>query len=97
MEIQAAMAAVRALVEKLGPFLSPYLGNILALLLHPSILQPEGTIATAADMRTRLSQCIPSRLLLPALLGHLQAAVQVSPCIAQSLNHIQRRLVLQAS
>jgi len=44
-ELAAALSALRALVQQLGPFLSPYLPRLLRALLHPATLArgaPEG-------------------------------------------------------
>ena len=73
-----AFAAVKALVEKLGVFLSPHLSSLLALLLRPGVAISGSPVADiATGIRSQLPAAVPARLMLPALLGHLPLALQV--------------------
>lgn len=79
LEAQAALAAVRALIERLGPYLSPYLADLLALLLQPALTQQQGdTASLAAEARGKMCGGVPPRLLIPALAAHFDKAVQVT-------------------
>jgi hypothetical protein len=76
--VQAALGAVRALLNNLGQYLSPHLGSILALLLDSRLLHSQNSACLlAADVRDRMCQAIPARLLLPALIQHLDTTSQV--------------------
>lgn len=78
MESRAGLAAVKALLDILGAFMSPHLTSILTLLLQATVANPNSPVAdAAAAVRQQLPASVPSRLLLPALLGHLPSAVQV--------------------
>ena len=76
-EIKAALSAVKALVDDLGPFLSPYLTDLLILLLRPETMGLQDAAAEAGRaIRSRLPLAIPTRLLLPALLSQLAPALK---------------------
>jgi U3 small nucleolar RNA-associated protein 10 len=77
LELAAALAALAALVERLGGFLSPHLPALLAILLNPRVLActTAGCDRFAAAVRERLPAAVPPRLLLPALYQRLQ------PCL----------------
>jgi hypothetical protein len=68
-ELAAGLAALRSLVENLGPFLSPYITHMLQLLLHPAVLActPEGCSTLAADICRLLPKTVPARILLNPL------------------------------
>lgn len=76
--MQSALSAVKALVQKLGSFLSPYLGSLLSLLLRKGLVAEENASRQLAEStRSLLSSAVPARLLLPVLLKHLPSAAQV--------------------
>ncbi|KAL4421861.1 hypothetical protein ABPG77_001343 [Micractinium sp. CCAP 211/92] len=78
LELGAALAAVAALVEHLGAFLAPHLPLLLGVLLHPAVLQGSAARCSesAASIRQQLAKGVPTRLLLPPLLGHLEPATE---------------------
>lgn len=82
LELAAGLACKLALVQSpVGPFLSPYLPALLQLLLSGAVLRCRvaGVAQVAAQVREKLPDKVPVRLLLPALLGHLETAVQEGP------------------
>lgn len=72
-ELSAGLAALGALVHRLGPFLSPYLSRALPALLHPATLAHCG--GAAAGVRGALPPAVPARLLLTPLFGALPYAM----------------------
>ncbi|KAL4423978.1 hypothetical protein ABPG75_001279 [Micractinium tetrahymenae] len=78
LELGAALAAVAALVEHLGAFLAPHLPLLLGVLLHPAVLQCSAARCSesAASIRQQLAEGVPTRLLLPPLLAHLEPATE---------------------
>lgn len=85
-EATAALAALAALVDSLGAFLSPYLKDMLALLLHPGLLPQHGTaasgstmvaaaVAAGAGVRASVPSVIPMRLLLEPLFAQLPTSL----------------------
>ena len=69
-----------ALIGNLGPFLSPHLPAVLHLLLDTRLLHPAIPVyPLAAKARGRLCGAVPARLLLPALIHHLDTAIKVGP------------------
>ncbi|KAL0547236.1 hypothetical protein IC582_017165 [Cucumis melo] len=70
---------LEAVVEKLGGFLNPYLGDILDLLvLHPNLVWgSDSKLKLKADsIRKLLTEKIPVRLILPPLLKFFTRAVE---------------------
>ena len=76
-ELAAALAALAALVRSLGAFLSPYLREVLSLVLAPTVLASNsaGCSAAAAAVRAELPTAGPARLLLEPLFAQLPVAV----------------------
>ena len=75
LELEAALSALAALVAHLGAFLSPYLRDILRVILSPLLLGDNQACEVcqklAAQIRGRIPEVIPPRLLLPALAENL--------------------------
>ena len=73
-------------MDQLGQFLNPHLASILALLLRRGMVQdnslpghrPDLIVEVASAIRERVPAVIPPRLLLPALVAHLDSALHVS-------------------
>lgn len=82
-EAQAALAALAAMLEGLGAFLSPYLPELLRLLLSRHLLMctAESCASAAASLRQKLTTVVPARLLLGPLFAQLQPMVQVGPVL----------------
>ena len=94
--MQAALAAVKALVEKLGNFISPYLSSLLTLLLRQRLIARRCRSQEVAEsIRSSLASAIPSRLLLPVLLKQLPSTVQVRLLLICSSDHNQRGLLFR--
>ena len=78
------MTAVKALTDRLGQFLSPYLASALMLLLRSDLLESSAAAADlAAAARTSLTRSVPARLLLPAMIQHFSAALKVPTCLLE--------------
>ncbi|CAM6046465.1 unnamed protein product [Sphagnum compactum] len=74
----AVLKAMEAIVENLGAFLSPYLGDIIGLVtLEPSILTAanEELSKRAAAVRLLIPEKIPARLLLDPLVSSYNRAL----------------------
>lgn len=69
LELASALSAVSALVAKLGAFLAPQLPDVLAVVLHPSVLTCSAAHCTelGAGIRKELAEKVPARLLLAPL------------------------------
>ena len=84
------MAAVKAVVEKLGNFINPYLSSMLSLLLRRGLVVgnpgDNASYALAKSIRSLLAAAVPSRLLLPVLLKQLPSTVQVSLLYSYCMN-----------
>lgn len=76
-ELQSCIAAASALVNNVGQFLNPYLGELLSVLLQPQILSSPALQAPTAAVCAGLTSSVPTRLLLPALVSYLSTALQV--------------------
>lgn len=87
LEAASALAAVRALVNGLQAFLSPYLAALLQLLFSPQLLacKQAGCSEAAAGIRIQLAAAIPARLLLAPLFGYLDSAIKVDVSYAHAL------------
>ena len=87
LEAASALAAVRALVNSLQAFLSPYLAALLQLLFSPQLLacKQAGCSEAAAGIRIQLAAAIPARLLLAPLFGYLDSAIKVGVSYARAL------------
>jgi U3 small nucleolar RNA-associated protein 10 len=80
LQLAGCLAALEALVSGLGAFMSPYLKQLLQLLLHQQVLacSTAGSADAAARLRVALPASIPPRLLLEPL------AFQWDHAVAQS-------------
>jgi U3 small nucleolar RNA-associated protein 10 len=82
LQLAGCLAALEALVSGLGAFMSPYLKQLLQLLLHQQVLacSTAGSAEAAARLRGALPASIPPRLLLEPL------ALQWDYAVAQSFS-----------
>lgn len=80
LELASGLAAVDALVTSVGAFLSPYLKQLLQLLLQPYVLSctPADCSDLAASIREQLPATIPPRLLLEPLFAQWQLVTEVA-------------------
>ncbi|KAF6260626.1 hypothetical protein COO60DRAFT_1700230 [Scenedesmus sp. NREL 46B-D3] len=80
LQLAGCLAALEALVAGLGAFMSPYLKQLLQLLLHKQVLacSTAGGAEAAARLRAALPACIPPRLLLEPLASQWDYAVAQS-------------------
>ncbi|KAK9810295.1 hypothetical protein WJX72_008160 [[Myrmecia] bisecta] len=87
LEAATALAAVAALVDGVGAFLSPYLTALLQLLLAPRLLacSAANCSAGAAAVRRKLPDVIPARLLLGPLFNQLDHALKEGDASASAL------------
>ena len=89
LETASALAAIAAVTEGLGPYLSPYLPRLLALLSSHALLAcgTAGCNSAALSILTQLATAIPARLLLAPLAARFETSLQVRPmeCKAESL------------
>ncbi|KAK9734133.1 hypothetical protein RND81_04G117000 [Saponaria officinalis] len=77
--MSSIIVTLEALVENLGSFLSPYLGDIIELLvLHPDcVSESNAKLKSKADgVRKLLSEKVPVRLTLPAMQNVYAKAVE---------------------
>ncbi|XBI94094.1 hypothetical protein VPH35_030803 [Triticum aestivum] len=75
----SVLATIQVIVQKLGEFVSPYLEEILDLvILHPECAtQIDGKLdVKAADVRGLLTETVPVRLILPPLLNLYSSATK---------------------
>lgn len=77
LELAAALSAVLSLVETLGAFVAPQLGDIFAIILDPTVLSCSFARCseTAARIQTEITKDIPMRLLLAPLSHSLDATM----------------------
>ena len=79
LEMASVLAAIAATSGSLGPYLSPYLPRLLALLPCAPLLacHSAGCSAAAQAILSQLATAIPARLLLAPLAAQLPASLQV--------------------
>lgn len=86
LQLAGCLASLQALVSGLGAFMSPYLKQLLQLLLHKQVLlcSTAGSSEAAARLRAALPASIPPRLLLEPLTSQWDYAVAQSACSSSS-------------
>jgi U3 small nucleolar RNA-associated protein 10 len=86
LQLAGCLAALEVLVSGLGAFMSPYLKQLLQLLLHKQVLacSTAGSAEAAARLRAVLPASIPPRLLLEPLTSQWDYAVAQSASISSS-------------
>ena len=84
LETASALAAIAAVADGLGPYLSPYLPRLLSLLPSSQLLacRTAGCDSSAQAILTQLATAIPARLLLGPLAAHFPPSLQVTSCSA---------------
>ncbi len=76
LQLTASLGLVLALLHTTGAFVAPYLPRMLSLLL--SVCAMEGHLGrVGGEIRDGLPVMVPSRLLLPALVGHGRVVLEV--------------------
>lgn len=77
LQLVAALLALEAMVDALGPFMSSYLKKIVQLLVHKQVLScsTAGAADVAARLRAALPAKIPIRLLLEPLVSQWEYAL----------------------
>ncbi|CAL1390897.1 unnamed protein product [Linum trigynum] len=92
----AILVTLEQVIDKLGGFLNPYLGDILELLvIHPmyTSLSHEKLKLRADLVRSLLTEKIPVRLALPPLLKIQSDAVKSGDCSVSAAFEILARLI----
>lgn len=81
-ELTASLVSLLALIDSQGAFISPYLKDILFLLMEPRVLActEEGCAIMAATARSTLTSVVPARLMLDP------AFSSFSTCIAGGIS-----------